>query len=94
MSDFELDLRAVEEHIEDDDEAGIVLDVLDGSTPPEDRVETIEEGHALLLAVEGDFNELAAGFAREVVEIGGNLVHFRGFLLVTPPEFGVDNSRL
>ena len=97
MSDFDLDLRAMEEHIEDE-ELGVdgdeVLDVLDGTTPPEERVETISEGSVLLLAVDGDVNELAAGFARDVSEAGGNLVHFRGFLVVTPPGVEVDNSRL
>lgn len=97
MSDFDLDLRAMEEHIEEDDlgvEGDVVLDVLDGTTPPEERVETIGEGSVLLLAVDGDVNELASGFARDVSEAGGNLVHFRGFLVVTPPGVAVDNSRL
>ena len=97
MSDFDLDLRTVEEHIEDGDkplDGDIVLDVLDGTTPPEDRIETIAEGNVLVLYVDGDVNELASGFARDVSESGGNLVHFRGFLIVTPPGITVDNSRL
>lgn len=98
MSDFDLDLRAVEEHIQDAEDVGVegdvVLDVLDGATPPEERIETVDEGSVLLLDIEGDVNELAAGFAREVAEAGGNLVHFRGFLVVTPPGVDVDNSRL
>ena len=97
MSDFDLDLRAMEEHIEEADvnvDGDVVLDFLDGTTPPEERVETVADGNVLLLNVEGDVNELAAGFARQVSEIGGNLVHFRGFLVVTPPDIEVDNSRL
>ncbi|WP_254769044.1 DUF5779 family protein [Salinilacihabitans rarus] len=96
MSDFDLDLRTVEEHIGDelDLEGGIVLDVLDGTTPPRERLETLDEGNVLVLCVEGDVNELAAGFARDVRESGGNLVHFRGFLVVTPPGVDVDTSRL
>ncbi|MFC3957224.1 DUF5779 family protein [Halovivax cerinus] len=98
MSDFDLDLRAMEEHIADDEDdpegTDIVLDVLDGSTPPAERIETVAEGCVLLLDVDGDVNELAAGFAREVADMGGNLVHFRGFLVVTPPGTTVDNSRL
>ncbi|AGB15730.1 hypothetical protein Halru_1113 [Halovivax ruber XH-70] len=98
MSDFDLDLRAMEEHIEDGDtdvvDADVVLDVLDGTTPDEERIETVSDGSVLLLDVDGDVNELASGFAREVSEAGGNLVHFRGFLVVTPPGVSVDNSRL
>ncbi|WP_247731565.1 DUF5779 family protein [Halovivax limisalsi] len=97
MSDFDLDLRAMEEHIEASEDAvdgSIVLDVLDGSTPGEERVETVADGNVLVLNVEGDVNELAADFAREISELGGNLVHFRGFLIVTPPDVEVDNSRL
>ena len=97
MSDFDLDLRAMEEHIEvsgNDETATIVLDVLDGTTPPEDRVETITDGDVLVMRVDGDVNDLASGFAREVADAGGNLVHFRGFLIVTPPGVDVDNSRL
>lgn len=99
MSDFDLDLRAMEEHIEDADDdldldGDIVLDFLDGTTPPEDRIETVASGNVLVLRVEGDVNELAAGFARDVKEVGGSLVHFRGFLIVAPPGVEVDNSRL
>lgn len=97
MSDFNLDLRTVEEHIEDvgdDLEGEIVLGVLDGSERPETWIETVGEGNVLVLCVEGDVNERAAGFARDVKEAGGNLVHFRGFLIVTPPGIDVDTSRL
>ena len=97
MSDFDLDLRAVEEHIDDDEqefEGSIVLGVLDGTTPPEEWLETIGNDNVLVLCVDGNVNELAAGFARDVKEMGGNLVHFRGFLIVTPPEVDVDTGRL
>ncbi|WP_255194165.1 DUF5779 family protein [Natronobeatus ordinarius] len=97
MSDFDLDLRTVEEHIDDDEQAfegSIVLDVLDGTTPPEEWLETIDNDNVLVLCVEGNVNELAAGFARDVKEMGGNLVHFRGFLIVAPPEVDVDTGRL
>ena len=97
MSDFDLDLRAMEEHIEtadDDESATIVLDVLDGSTPPEEHVETVTDGNVLVMCVDGDVNDLASGFAREIADAGGNLVHFRGFLIVTPQGVDVDNSRL
>lgn len=96
MRDFDLDLRTVEEHIEEgsDVEGGIVLGVLDGTDRPETWLETVGAGNVLVLSVEGDVNERAAGFARDVKEAGGNLVHFRGFLIVTPPGVDVDTSRL
>ena len=97
MSDFDLDLRAVEEHIDEeavDLDGDIVLGILDGSTPPAEWTDVIASGNVLVLCVEGDVNELAAGFARDVKEAGGNLVHFRGFLIVTPPGVEVNTSRL
>ncbi|ADD04493.1 uncharacterized protein Nmag_0909 [Natrialba magadii ATCC 43099] len=96
MSDFDLDLRTVEEHIDEelDIEGSIVLGVLDGETPEDEWAEAISKGNVLVLCVEGDVNELASGFARDVKEAGGNLVHFRGFLLVTPPGVDVNTERL
>ena len=96
MSDFDLDLRTVEEHIDEelDIEGSIVLGMLDGTTPAEEWLETISKGNVLVLNVEGDVNELASGFARDIKESGGNLVHFRGFLLVTPPGVDVSTDRL
>ncbi|NGM67788.1 hypothetical protein G6M89_01980 [Natronolimnobius sp. AArcel1] len=96
MSDFDLDLRTVEEHIEEEFEleGSIVLGVLDGDTSDEKWLEAIGAGNVLILYVDGEVNELARGFARDVKESGGNLVHFRGFLIVTPPGIDVDTSRL
>ncbi|SER81825.1 DUF5779 family protein [Natrinema salaciae] len=96
MSDFDLDLRAVEEHIDDELEleGSIVLGVLDGETPADEWLEGISKGNVLILNVDGDVNELASGFARDVKESGGNLVHFRGFLVVTPPGVDVSTERL
>lgn len=97
MTDFDLDLRAVEEHIEGEDggDGGVVLGVLDGSTPPEEwSREATEESSVLVLAVEGDVNELAAGFAGDVRNAGGDLVQFREFLVVAPPGVGIDRTRL
>ncbi|WP_207587597.1 DUF5779 family protein [Halomontanus rarus] len=96
MSKFDLDLRAVEEHIDEetDLEGDIVLGVLDGTTPDEEWLETIADGNVLVLCVEGDVNERARGFARDIKESGGNLVHFRGFLVVSPPGVEVDTGRL
>ncbi|WP_247002195.1 DUF5779 family protein [Halosolutus gelatinilyticus] len=96
MSDFDLDLRAVEEHIDDELEleGELVLGILDGTTTPEEWLEAISSGNVLVLRVDGDVNDLASGFARDVKESGGNLVHFRGFLIVTPPGVGVNTDRL
>lgn len=100
MSGFDLDLERVEAEIdsatdrESEGDANVVLGVLDGTTPSEEWLECVAGGAVLVLSVEGDVNELAAGFAREVKESGGNLVHFRGFLIVSPPDVDVDTSRL
>lgn len=96
MSEFDLDLRTVEEHIDDEleIEGSIVLGVLDGTTPAEEWFEAVSKGNVLILNVEGDVNDLASGFARDVKESGGSLVHFRGFLLVTPPGVDVNTDRL
>lgn len=100
MGDFEgLDLQAVEKNldasVEDSDaSARVILDVLDGSTAAEEWLELVATGAVLVLDVEGDLNELAAGFARDVREGGGDLMHFRGFLVVTPPEVDIDSDRL
>lgn len=99
MTDFEgLDLQAVEDQMDDEDgSAGsdrIVLGVLDGQTGPDEWMETIQSGAVLVLNVDGDLNELAAGFARDVKDAGGELMHFRGFLIVTPPGIAIDTDRL
>lgn len=99
MSDFEgLDLQSVEDQM-DVDEGGegserVVLGILDGSTPPGEWRETVLDGAVLVLDVDGDVNELAAGFARDVTDEGGELMHFRGFLVVTPPGVSIDADRL
>ncbi|MFB6141975.1 MAG: DUF5779 family protein [Halorientalis sp.] len=96
MVDIDLDLQAVEDQMADaEDESGrVVLGVLDGTTPDEEWVAEVEGGSVLVLDVEGDVNDLAAGFARDVVDMGGELVHFREFLLVAPPGVVIDTERL
>ncbi len=101
MGDFDgLDLQSVEKQLDDEeDEDGggsskVVLGVLDGTTEPAEWVSLTESGNVLVLNVEGDLNELAAGFARDITEGGGNLMHFRGFLVVTPPGVEIDTDRL
>lgn len=101
MSDDEyegLDLQSVEDQLDDEtDETTsnrVVLGVLDGTTPPEEWVELVDSGSVLVLNVEGDLNELAAGFARDVKSDGGELMHFRGFLIISPPGVDIDADRL
>ncbi len=99
MSDFDgLDLQSVEEELDDEDDGSgtgrVVLGVLDGTTDPQEWIATIDAGAVLVLNVEGDLNELAADFARDIKEGGGELMHFRDFLIVTPPGVDIDADRL
>lgn len=99
MGDFDgLDLQSVEEQLDDEDEGAgsnrVVLGVLDGTTPPEEWTELVGAGAVLVLNVNGDLNELASGFARDVKENGGELMHFRGFLIISPPGVAIDADRL
>lgn len=100
MSEFEgLDLQAVEDQMDDVDEDGegsnrVVLAILDGSRQPEEWIAAVEDGAVLVLNVDGDLNELAATFARDIKDAGGELMHFRGFLVVTPPGVAIDTDRL
>ncbi len=99
MSGFDLDLQTVEEHLDEteaEETTGrrVVLGVLDGSTPAGEWYELVDDGDVLVLNVQGNVNELAAGFARDVKEDGGSLMRFRGFLIVTPPGVDIDPDRL
>jgi len=100
MTDFDgLDLQSVEDQLDDvEGEDGrsnrVVLGVLDGTTDPETWKAIVGTGGVLVLDVDGDLNELAAGFARDVKTEGGELMHFRGFLVVTPPGVDIDADRL
>lgn len=94
--DFDLDLQTAEGELDQDPVGSgrVVLGRLDGSTPDEEWIEAVRDGAVLVLAVEGDLNRLAAGFARDIKELGGELVHFREFLVVSPPDVGIDSKRL
>ena len=95
MGDFDLDLQTAEGELEEPDTSGqVVLGVLDGTTEPEAWIEHVESDDVLVLNVEGDLNELAAGFAREIRDLGGELMHFRGFLVVSPPGREINADRL
>ncbi len=99
MGDYEgLDLQSVEEQLDDGgDQRGsdrVVLGVLDGTTDPDEWIDLVSSGAVLVLNVDGDLNELAADFARDLKEGGGELMHFRGFLIVSPQGVGIDANRL
>jgi hypothetical protein len=94
MSDFGLDLSRAEAELDDETSGDVVLGVLDGKTDPAEWIGAVRRGDALVLAVEGDLNRLAADFAREIRAEGGSLMHFRGFLVVTPEGVDIDSDRL
>ena len=100
MEEFDgLDLQAVEDRLDTGEDTPlasdrVVLDVLDGTTPPAEWIQLVASGAVLVLHVDGDLNELAAGFARDIRDGGGSLMHFRGFLVVTPADVGIDANRL
>jgi len=94
MTDFDLDLRDAEAELGDLPSDQVVLGVLNGETPADEWIQAITQGNILVLSVEGDLNKLAAGFAREIKDMGGELMHFRNFLVVTPPEIQINTDRL
>ena len=95
MADLDLDLQTAEGELDELEEGGrVVLGVLDGSTDDEDWIDHVENDDVLVLNVEGDLNELAAGFARDVRDMGGELMHFRDFLVISPPGREIDTGRL
>ena len=89
-----MNLGSIERDEFDDGDREVVLGVLDGNTPGEEWIEEVARGNVLVLSVDGDLNELASSFAREVRDAGGSLMHFRGFLVVAPPDVRVDADRL
>ena len=95
MSDFDLDLQTAEGELDDLETGGrVVLGVLDGTTDDEEWIQHVTDGDVLVLNVEGDLNELASGFARDIRDMGGELMHFRDFLVVSPPGREIDTDRL
>ncbi|MFC5973318.1 DUF5779 family protein [Halomarina salina] len=96
MGSFDLDLGAVEREISDEEGGSgeVVLGVLDGETGSAEWQRLVRDGAVLVLSVDGDLNDLASGFARDIRDMGGHLVHFRGFLIVTPPGVLIDTDRL
>jgi hypothetical protein len=95
MSDFDLDLQTAEGELDEPEASGrVVLGVLDGTTDSDEWLSHVENDDVLVLNIEGDLNELAAGFARDVRDMGGELMHFRDFLVISPPGREIDTDRL
>lgn len=95
MGDFDLDLQTAEGELDEPKQSGqVVLGVLNGETDDDEWIEHVENDDVLVLSVEGDLNTLAAGFAREIRDMGGELMHFREFLVVSPPGREIDTERL
>jgi hypothetical protein len=96
MGEFNLDLRNAEAELEAEEgqSPDVVLGLLDGETEPTEWIDEVRQGNVLVLSVQGELNQLAAGFARDVKELGGELMHFRGFLVVSPPGVTIDTDRL
>ncbi|WP_458204736.1 DUF5779 family protein [Haladaptatus sp. NG-SE-30] len=92
--DFDLDLQSAEQEMDFSEDERIVLGVFDGTTPIAKRIEEIDRGNVLVLAIDGDLNELAADLAPAIKKRGGNLVHFRKFLIISPPDLEIDTSEL
>ncbi|WP_266077434.1 DUF5779 family protein [Haladaptatus caseinilyticus] len=93
-SGFDLDLQTAESEMDFDDDEQVILGILDGTTPVAKRIEAIERGNVLVLAIDGELNELAAELAPAVKKQGGNLVHFRKFLIISPPGLEINTSEL
>ena len=94
MADFDLDLRDAEAELGDLPSDQVVLGVLDGETSDDEWIQAVAQSNILVLSVEGDLNKLASGFAREVKDMGGELMHFREFLVVTPADIQINTDRL
>lgn len=95
MTDLDLDLQTAEGELDElPDGDRVVLAVLDGSTPPDEWVAAVEDGCVLVLHVDGELADLAEEFAPRIKRMGGELMHFRGFLIVAPPGVDIDTDRL
>ena len=94
MSDFGLDLGAIEREMDGFEDRRVVLGILDGETPGEAWIGEVARGNVLVLAIVGDLDDLATDFAGEIKRAGGSLVHFREFLVVAPPDVPIDTDRL
>lgn len=93
MGDFDLDLGSIEENIEEGDRR-VILDILEESTSGDTWVADVTDGNIIVLHVIGELDEVVGGFAEKINSIGGSIVHFRSFLILTPPGVEIDTDRL
>ncbi len=93
MGEFDLDLGSIEENMPEEDRR-VILDVLDMSRNGEQWVRDVAKGNILVLHVRGELDEVVGGFAEEIKEFGGSIMHFRSFLVITPPDVDIDADRL
>jgi len=95
MDAFNLDLAGAEEHLDGlSDVDRVVLGIVDGSDDPARWIELVAEGCVLVLSIEGPLEERVSPFAEPIADAGGTLMHFRGFLIVSPPGIDIDNGLL
>ena len=94
MDPYELDLESVEEALDLPSDQKIVLGFLDGSVPESEWIIELELENILVLQIKGELEDLIQEIAPHIKENGGSIVHFRGFLIITPPAISVDNTRL
>ena len=94
MDPYEIDLESAEEALDLPTDQKIILGFLDGSVPESEWVSELELGNVLVLQVKGELETLIQKIAPHIKENGGSIVHFRGFLIITPSTISVDNTRL
>ncbi len=94
MDSYELDLESVEEALDLSEDQKIILGFLDGSVPESEWISELELGNVLVLQIKGELEDLIQEVAPYIKENGGSIVHFRGFLIITPSTISVDNTRL
>ncbi len=94
MDPYELDLESVEEGLDLSTDQKIILGFLDGSVPESEWISELELGNVLVLQIKGELEALIQEIAPHIKENGGSIVHFRGFLIITPSTISVDNTRL
>ena len=94
MDPYELDLESVEEALDLSTDQKIILGFLDGSVPESEWISELELGNVLVLQIKGELETLIQEIAPHIKENGGSIVHFRGFLIITPSTISVDNTRL
>tara|TARA_A100001037_G_scaffold305907_1_gene347992 strand:- start:2336 stop:2623 length:288 start_codon:yes stop_codon:yes gene_type:complete len=94
MDTYELDLESVEEALDLSSDQKLVLGFLDGVTPESEWINELELGNVLILQIKGELETLIQEIAPYVKDKGGTAMRFREFLILSPPNISVDNTRL